>query len=485
MKAVLSRPSPEASRDVRALGGHDVGWFLSGSLRASMQLVEIDVDKIVPLFPREVDEEELRELAKSLRETAGPIEPIVVRPSRKLEGRYELIAGYRRWRATQLAGFSKIEAKVLDVNDLEAHIISLSENVQRRELSDYEVARMLRRLRDDFGLSELAIAEKIGKSKSWVANHLKMLELEKYAVKAITFTRVNVKAEKLMNMLTEGHARAALKFSEPIREKIVELLVEKCGKGEELPSAREIEELGRRYEEELKEGEEKAEVEESKVKKVEKGEKGEKAVEEVEEAHKEPYESKVGLSAVLKRPEDVDKFFEKWLGPEFLKESAEELGSTPESAQTTNVAEAKTAEVAEVAKPVEVGEVGELKPSEVEEFKEFKAEAKAPLEAEARPEEARLEAQVTVGGLADVEAVAHSINDLLLQLRDVIERLRSATNALIGRKVKAVCAGEEFTGVVERATKTGIVVSRRTSGGALHERLLNWLDLESVEVVSE
>ena len=438
-----------------------------------MQLVEIDVDKIVPLFPREVDEEELRELAKSLRETAGPIEPIIVRPSKKREGYYELIAGYRRWRAAQLAGFSKIEAKVLEVNDLEAYIISLSENVQRRELSDYEIAKMLRKLRDDFGLSELAIAEKIGKSVSWIANHLKMLELEKYVVKAFTFTRVKVKVEKLMNVLTERQARAVLKFSEPVREKIVEFLVEKCGEGEELPSAREIEELGRRYEEELKEREEKVEVEVKKAGKVK----------EVEEAHEEPYESKVGLSAVLKRPEDVDKFFEKWLGPELLKESAEGVEErASETAKATSVAEAKTTKVAEVVKPVEVGEVGELKPSEVE---EFKAGAKAPLEAETRPEEIRAEAQVSVRELADVGAVAHSINDLLLQLRDVIERLRNAVIALAGRKVKAVCAGEEFTGVVERATKTGIVVSRRTSGGALHERLLNWLDLESVEVVGE
>jgi ParB family chromosome partitioning protein len=476
MRAFLSRPSPEASGDVRALGGHDADWFLSGSLRAGMQLVEIDVDKIVPLFPREVDEEELRELAKSLRETAGPIEPIIMRPSKKREGYYELIAGYRRWRAAQLAGFSKIEAKVLEVNDLEAYIISLSENVQRRELSDYEIAKMLRRLRDDFGLSELAIAEKIGKSESWVKNHLRMLELEKYAVKAITVTRVTVKVEKLMNILTERHARAVLMFSEPIRGRLVELLVERYGKGEELPPVREIEELGRRYEEELKEREEKVEVEESKVKKAE------KAVEEVEEVHEEPYESKVGLSAVLKRPEDVDKFFEKWLGPELLKESAEGVEErASETAKATSVAEAKTTEVAEVVKPVEVGEVGELKPSEVEEFKEFKA----PLEAETRPEVQAPEVQVTVGELADVEAVAHSINDLLLQLRDVIERLRNAVSALAGRKVKAVCAGEEFTGVVERVVKTGIVVSRKTSGGALHERLLNWLDLESVEVVGE
>jgi ParB family chromosome partitioning protein len=430
-----------------------------------MQLVEIDVDKIVPLFPREVDEEELRELAKSLRETAGPVEPIIVRLSKKREGHYELIAGYRRWRAAQLAGFSKIEAKVLEVNDLEAYIISLSENVQRRELSDYEVARMLRRLKEDFGLSELAIAEKIGKSESWVKNHIRMLELEKYVARAITVTRVTVKAEKLMNMLAEGHARAILKFSESIRERLVELLVERYGKGEELPSAREIEELGRSYEEELKEREEKAE-------------KAEKAVEEVEEAYEEPYEPKVGLSAVLKRPEDVDKFFEKWLGSESLKESVKREEPAPESTQATSVAEARTAEVVEVAEPVEVGEP---KQSEVEKPKpeEFKAEAKAPLEVEARPEEARLEAQVDVGELA------HSINDLLLQLHDVIERLRGATNALIGHKVKAICTGEEFTGIVEGATKAGIVVSRRTSGGALHERLLNWLDLESVEVVGK
>jgi ParB family chromosome partitioning protein len=457
------------------LGGHDVGWLLSGFLRADMQLVEIDVDKIVPLFPREVDEEELRELAKSLRETAGPIEPIIVRPSRKKEGYYELIAGYRRWRAAQLAGFSKIEAKVLEVNDLEAYIISLSENVQRRELSDYEIAKMLRRLRDDFGLSELAITEKIGKSESWVKNHIRLLELERYVVKAITVTRVTVKVEKLMNVLTEYHARAILKFSEQVRERLVKLLVERYGRGEELPSAREIEELGSRYEEELKEREEKA-----KAKKAEKGERIEagkveeveragRTVEEVEEAYEEPCEPKAGLSAVLKRPEDVDKFFEKWLGPEPLKESSESEEPAPESTQATSMAEAKTAEVVEVAKPVEVGE---LKSSEVEEFKTL-------LEAEAKPEEARLEAQ------ADVGELAHSINDLLLQLRDVIERLRSATNALIGHKVKAVCAGEELAGVVERVVKTGIVISRKTSGGALHERLLNWLDLESVEVVSE
>ncbi|MBK1619906.1 chromosome partitioning protein ParB [Lamprobacter modestohalophilus] len=145
---------------------------------------------------RDFDEERLRELADSIA-AQGVIQPIVVRSVEP--GRYEIVAGERRWRASQQAGLERIPVVVRDVTEQAALAIALIENIQRDDLHPLEEAGALRRLLDEFGLSHLQVAEAVGKSRSTVTNLLRLLELED-EVKTLLDDR----------RLEMGHARALL-----------------------------------------------------------------------------------------------------------------------------------------------------------------------------------------------------------------------------------------------------------------------------------
>ncbi|MEA3638715.1 MAG: ParB/RepB/Spo0J family partition protein [Lamprobacter sp.] len=145
---------------------------------------------------RDFDEERMRELADSIA-AQGVIQPIVVRPVEP--GRYEIVAGERRWRASQQAGLDRIPVVVREVTEQAALAIALIENIQRDDLSPLEEAGALRRLLEEFGLSHLQVAEAVGKSRSTVTNLLRLLELED-AVKAFLDE----------GRLEMGHARALL-----------------------------------------------------------------------------------------------------------------------------------------------------------------------------------------------------------------------------------------------------------------------------------
>jgi len=145
---------------------------------------------------RDFDEDRLRELADSIA-AQGVIQPIVVRPAGP--ARYEIVAGERRWRASQLAGLERIPVVVREVGEQAALAIALIENIQRDDLNPLEEAGALRRLLDDFGLSHLQVAEAVGKSRSTVTNLLRLLELED-AVKGLLDD----------GRLEMGHARALL-----------------------------------------------------------------------------------------------------------------------------------------------------------------------------------------------------------------------------------------------------------------------------------
>ncbi|WP_462322498.1 ParB/RepB/Spo0J family partition protein, partial [Halochromatium sp.] len=114
---------------------------------------------------RDFDEERMRELADSIA-AQGVIQPIVVRPL--VSGQYEIVAGERRWRASQQAGLERIPVVVRDVTEQAALAIALIENIQRDDLNPLEEAGALRRLLEDFGLSHLQVAEAVGKSRSTV-----------------------------------------------------------------------------------------------------------------------------------------------------------------------------------------------------------------------------------------------------------------------------------------------------------------------------
>ena len=129
------------------------------------------------LQPRKhFDKESLMELTNSIKEQ-GVIQPIVVRPNKLLEGKYEIIAGERRWLASQNAGLHEIPVVVLNVDDDKSLEFAIVENIQRQDLNSIEEARGYRRLVDDFNYNQEKLSQFIGKSRSYIANSLRLLSL--------------------------------------------------------------------------------------------------------------------------------------------------------------------------------------------------------------------------------------------------------------------------------------------------------------------
>ena len=154
---------------------------------------------------REIDQEALEELASSIK-AQGVMQPIVVRPTSNPEKpavRYEIIAGERRWRATQLAGLDTIPAVVREVGDDAAIAMALIENIQRENLNPIEEAVALQRLKDQFELTHQEVADAVGKSRVTVTNLLRLMSLTD-----------EVRRMLERGDLEMGHARALLGLSE-------------------------------------------------------------------------------------------------------------------------------------------------------------------------------------------------------------------------------------------------------------------------------
>ncbi len=150
-----------------------------------------------PDQPRQdFNEEELQSLAESIR-VHGVIQPLTVRETS--DGYYQIIAGERRWRASRLAGLTEIPALVIEADDKTAKELALIENLQRQDLNSVEEALGYQSLMDDFGLTQEEAAERVGKSRSAVANALRLLTLDE---KVLEMIRVG--------SITAGHARAIL-----------------------------------------------------------------------------------------------------------------------------------------------------------------------------------------------------------------------------------------------------------------------------------
>ena len=147
----------------------------------------------------DMHQDSLQDLADSIS-AQGVVQPIVVRAVG--EGRYEIIAGERRWRASQLAGLHEIPAVVREVDDRDAIAIALIENIQREDLNPLEEARALERLIKEFELTHEQAAEAVGRSRAAVSNLLRLLDLEN-----------SVKALVEQGELEMGHARALLALS--------------------------------------------------------------------------------------------------------------------------------------------------------------------------------------------------------------------------------------------------------------------------------
>ena len=175
----------------------------SGSGRSLSGPQEIDIDLIdpSPYQPRtRFREEALDELARSIR-ASGIIQPLVVRP---IDNRFQLIAGERRWRASQRAGLTKVSAIVRQVPDELALEMTLVENIQREDLNAIEQARAFDRLMHEFHLTQESVAERTGKDRTTVANAIRLLKLEE-----------NIQDWIEEGKLTAGHGRALLAVPEP------------------------------------------------------------------------------------------------------------------------------------------------------------------------------------------------------------------------------------------------------------------------------
>ena len=180
--------------------GRGLGALIPGAETAeNYSAVELEVGRIgfSPYQPREsIDEEKLQELVNSIR-VHGVLQPIVVRPSGG--GDYELVAGERRLRAAIAAGLRTIPAVVRDLTNEQSLEVALIENLQREDINPIDAALAYRRLTEEFGLSQEELAFGLGKSRSTIANTLRLLNLPQEIQEHVRAGR-----------LTEGHARAIL-----------------------------------------------------------------------------------------------------------------------------------------------------------------------------------------------------------------------------------------------------------------------------------
>ncbi|GGO30335.1 chromosome partitioning protein ParB [Microbispora rosea subsp. aerata] len=169
---------------------------------AYFQEIEVDAISPNPRQPREVfDEDRLDELAASIKEV-GLLQPVVVRAVGA--GRFELIMGERRWRASRLAGLDRIPAIVRSTQDDEMLREALIENLQREQLNALEEAAAYQQLLDDFGATHEVLAKKIGRSRSHISNTLRLLNLSP-----------EVQRRLAAGVISAGHARALLALDDP------------------------------------------------------------------------------------------------------------------------------------------------------------------------------------------------------------------------------------------------------------------------------
>ncbi len=157
--------------------------------------------KYSPYQPRtQLSAEKLAELSESLKRS-GVIQPIVVR---EVDGEYELIAGERRIRAAKLAGFETIPVVIREISDENAAEFALVENIQREDLNPIDIARAMKNLRKNFGYTQESIAESVKKSRPYVTNLLRLLDLPE-----------QVQEDILKGEISEGHGRALLSLKSP------------------------------------------------------------------------------------------------------------------------------------------------------------------------------------------------------------------------------------------------------------------------------
>ena len=165
------------------------------------------------LQPRKIfDKEKLKELTDSIRER-GIIQPIIVRPDKSDKGRYEIIAGERRWLASQNAGLHEVPVVILDIDDEKSLEFAIVENVQRQDLNPIEEAQGYQKLIDEFNYNQEKLSKFIGKSRSYITNSLRLLTLPLEIINLVSDGNIS-----------SGHARSliGLMNAKEIANKIIE-----------------------------------------------------------------------------------------------------------------------------------------------------------------------------------------------------------------------------------------------------------------------
>ncbi len=188
-----------------------------------VNILDVEPNKEQPR--RKFDEEAMASLADSIREH-GIIQPIVVRPL--LEGRYQIIAGERRWRASRMAGLKEVPIIIKDVDDKQTMEIALIENLQREDLNPIEEAKGYLMLMDDYKLTQDEVSKRVGKSRSAVANAIRLLSLPEEVIEELE-----------QGNLSGGQGRALLSLGD--EETIKNVALKAMSKG---MSVRELEKLG-------------------------------------------------------------------------------------------------------------------------------------------------------------------------------------------------------------------------------------------------
>ena len=170
-----------------------IGDIKSTSTNNKLLISDVVRSKLQPR--KNFDKEYLEDLTNSIKER-GVVQPIIVRKSKDISGKYEIIAGERRWLASQNAGLNEIPSIIIEADDLKSLEFAIVENVQRHDLNPIEEANGYKKLMDDFGYDQDKVAKFIGKSRAHIANCLRLLSLPEKVIQLVE-----------TNKLSQGHAK--------------------------------------------------------------------------------------------------------------------------------------------------------------------------------------------------------------------------------------------------------------------------------------
>lgn len=230
---------------VEAVETEDSGHAPSAAAEESNASVRVlrlrDVEPNTAQPRRDFDEERLAELADSIAKN-GILQPLAVRPVG--HGRYQIIAGERRWRAARMAGLSEIPAMILDADEQHSMELAMIENLQREDLNPVEEAEGYRTLMTEYGLTQEEVAERVGKSRPTVANAVRLLALDETVLDLLK------KGE-----ISTGHARALLPLSSAAEQNTIAERIAEQGM-----TVRQVESLVRKLQEAEAEAEKKEEA---------------------------------------------------------------------------------------------------------------------------------------------------------------------------------------------------------------------------------